>query len=103
MEYLAFPTTGFVIESERFPQVVIESLEGGGFVSHGSRTIDGAYVEPLVPLARLLANIEMAGVRVRGVRSAGRGGGNVAWGAGAARRRLRDPHSPEWLPTLPCA
>jgi hypothetical protein len=103
MEPITIRHRGFLVESSPVPAGLLRLLETGGLATMTARTIKGAYVESCVPLDRLPARFELAGVEVRSVRPAGDGcrWRTVAMPAREQRQRLRSPRAAEWLPTLP--
>lgn len=105
MEPITIRHRGLLVESSVIPAGLLRRLEAEGLATMTARTIEGAYVEPCVPLHRLCARFELAGVEVRSVRAAGDGcrWRTVAMPAHERRQRLRSPRAAEWLPTLPAA
>ena len=100
-----FTTNAFVFEASMIPQGFLRRLEAEGTIVLGSRTVEGAYIEPCVPLSQVLTRFALAGIFVRDVRPGGMTGcgRRIARSAAETHRRLRSPRSAEWLPTLPAA
>ena len=96
---------GFIIESGNIPAGFGAFLERQGLAGMVSRTVEGMYLEPRVPLATVLRAFEVTGATVTGVRRAGQAADwhVAARAAAGAQMRLRNVRSAEWLPTLPAA
>ncbi len=96
---------GFIIESSNVPAGFGAFLERRGLAGMVSRTVEGMYLEPRVPLATVLRAFETTGATVTGVRRAGQAPDwhVAARAAAGARMRLGNARAAEWLPTLPAA
>ena len=103
----AFPVRSFVVEADDLPPTLIGRFQRLGLVGAAGRLGRRHWVEPLVSLQTLVRAFRLAGVgvEVEGLRPRPVPGSwrDEAVSASKARRRLRDLHCAEWLPTLPAA
>jgi hypothetical protein len=102
--FYTYPTHGFVVEADGVPAMLTKHLERRGIAVLAQRTVDGVYVEPHESLDQVLAVMHEKGLRIQHVRPAG---ATPSWhwsrSAMGSRRRLSNPLSPAWLPTLMAA
>jgi len=105
METAPFPIHSFVLESDNVPATLVGRFQRLGLVGAAGRLGQRFWVEPLVPLQSLLRAFRLAGVDVAtiGPRPVPGRWRDELISASEARRRLRNPHCAEWLPTLPAA
>ena len=102
---IVHPEGGFLLETTSIPQGFLRRLESDGTLFLASRSAEGAYVEPRVPIFQVLTRFALAGIEVRGVVTACicHRGRRITRSAAETHRRLRSPRAAEWLPMLPAA